>query len=156
MQEVTLLYLRHAIVSLWYTMNVFDHVLKLFLIFFNVFTSMKLWNVTHVGFWSHVRITCLSYRIGSFSRPSAAADRRIRRRIGYLSAENPPEKITARWISRRILLAVNPCPPPNFLTFLSAFTSTCYLFLYLNACFPPLALLQTAKDQAYLLRNCIE
>jgi len=50
------------------------------------------------------------------SHPSAAADRRIRRRI--FVRRKSAGKITARRISRRILLAVNPpqkmSPPPNF------------------------------------------
>ena len=58
--------------------------------------------------------------------PSAAADRRIRRRK-FLRRKSAG-KITARRISRRILLAVNIRSAANFFAFLSLFTITRYLF----------------------------
>jgi len=61
-----------------------------------------------------------------------------------LSAENPLENVSAAEFL-------------NISIGRDEYLLLIFVLLYpWNACFSPLALLQTANDQAYLLRNCIE
>ena len=81
--------------------------------------------------WPTLQVKIVRRKKGHRYRPSAAADRRIRRR--KLVRRKSAGKIMARRISRRILLAENPpeIPPTAefFFAFLLLFTIMRYLFL---------------------------